>query len=61
MTRSYPTSTVCACTKIHVEPKEFLELTDAHSEQGLTLNSNYAEGIRLFISRFVVTSLNETL
>ena len=43
------------------DPKEFLELTGAHSEQSLELDSNYAEGIRLFVSRFVVTALNETL
>lgn len=43
------------------EPKEFLKLTGTHNEQCLQLHSTYAEGIRRFVSRFVVTSFNKTL
>ena len=43
------------------EPKDFLEITGTHNEQSLRLGSDYAEGIRRFVSRFVFTSLNQTL
>lgn len=43
------------------EPKEFLEMRGTHNERSLQLGSDYAEGIKSFVSRFVVASLNKTL
>lgn len=42
-------------------PKHFLKITGTHNEQSLRLGSDYAEGIKRFVSRFVFTSFNKTL
>jgi pimeloyl-ACP methyl ester carboxylesterase len=43
------------------EPKVLLELTGTHNEQSLQCESEYAEGIRQFVSRFFFTPFNKTL